>query len=1014
MARRARELAVPLTVVAVMVAAVVWFATGTHRAALIDVRDGVVVILEVVGLLLLLGLISGLLVWLCQPLGVSVENCSDNAQLDGDVLARTLTGELRRIKAVHEGQDTQSARHPPAPLLTLMPVVHSRRDRIADSILVPTAPSRLAGAVVAIGSIDVAGTSLPLGALLTALKQAWPLRPSGPAVTARLFQEGDAVRLTVHLQPARRRPSLDFATTACGDTVTAAVGQAVRTSAARVAHALSPRPETIAWQDFERLTTALESYQEFQATKDKAPLRTAAALAHTIRSQDDHRRNARALIYNLGAACLEARDLENAELLLRRARRADPDDAVIGNAFALALFEQRRFAEARDAFLAATKLDPATMWDSAGVPGLSAHPWNGLGNTYVELAEYPKAIEAYRRGIELCPGEPYLHNGLGNAYLQQHLWEPAEEQYREASRLDPHSAYPWHGLGNLWIQRNQPGRARKCHEKALELDSTFAPAWNGLGEALARLDQPEQAVQAHRKAIGLRRDDPYTWRSLAGTYLLQDRIPEAFEALETAKGIDDQASYVWRGFGDAYLRAGSPREAKDAYRKALDLNPRDAAAWDGLARTTGADGDGDIEERLRAFEHAAEENPREPFAWNQVGEAYYQAGAVHKSVEAHERALALDPGNSFALDGLGKAYLMLGEVDAALDAHERARASNAGDAYASHSIGAILLRRGDYAGALREHRRAVHDGPGEAFAWNGLGDACERLRRYDDAAGHYRTALGIHPDNAYAHNGLARIAVTRGDYASAVDSAARATRLAPHSDLGFVTLGDAWLGQGAYDKAVEAYREGTVQSRLGTESWDGLGRAYSWLGDYANAGYAYEQGLEADPEHWRLLLGRADVVLGKEIACGRDSAFEEIAKLYDDSVRAAPSLALAARVRLAVLAHHQGDTVTCRRHAAEALAGFAHCWAVRPHPDADLHELAALAHLLGGRDADGLGMLRQALADLRGGARLDSVRTGLHRLVRADLPGVEAYRALLAESPAWRNGQIAPAPLASP
>ncbi|MEU7873917.1 tetratricopeptide repeat protein [Dactylosporangium sp. NPDC049140] len=954
------RLAVPVLLIIAAGAAVAWFADERRRAVLVQVRESGLVVLEVAGVLLLLVLAVGLIVWLGRPPGITFDSSLDGADLDGTALARALAGELHRVRSVHEVQGELKIQDSSRP-----PVVLNRRDTVADSVLTPAAPARLADAVVGIGSVELAGATLPVGSLLAALRHVWPLRRSGPSISGQVFRQGRALRLTVQLRPGRRAAPVDFSVLTICDDVRAGRDELLRTAAARIAHTLSPGAAGITWQGFARLTRALEQYQEYDETADPAVLESAVLAARGIPARDEHSRDVRALVYNLGVACLAARDLRNAQRLLERAHVADPADAVIRNALAVTYFEQRRFAEARAAFEEARGLVPSALWDGADVEGVAAHPWNGLGNTYVELADYTSAIQVYQEAIERWPAAAYLYNGLGNAYLQQHQWDEAERAYRAAVERDPDSAYPLHGLGNLRARRGRFEEAEEYHEQALERDPAFAHAWNGLGEALAGRGRHVEALDKHRRAVELRPDDPYTWCSLGLTHLRHGDVADALEALHRARDLDERAAYVRRGLGDAYLRLGSWDEARDAYREAVDANPADAAAWDGLARATGAQGKGDLKRQVALFEKAAEANPTEPFGWNQLGDACYRAGLLAESVEAHLAALELDPKNSFAQDGLGKAHLGLGNFDAAERAHREAEKINPRDAYAPHGVAAVHLARGEFEAALEENRRAIVIEPRADFAWNGLGDAAERLRRYDEAEMSFRTTLEISPDNAYAHTGLARVALARGRAAEALATCARAATLPPPTAFAYITLGDAHAVLGEHDRAIEAYREGLVLDQRRIDGWAGLGHSYVWLGDFVNALGAFDQGLEVRPEHWRLLLGRGDVLLRKEAEREDVGDFGPARALYEAAVRAQPDAALAPQVRLAALAVRAGDLDAARRHAGHAQRAFQRCWDLRRHSDADLGELRTLATMLAGPPEEARQGLRRLL---RGGA----------------------------------------------
>ncbi|GAA0463253.1 hypothetical protein Ade02nite_29970 [Paractinoplanes deccanensis] len=960
-----------------------------RRDGLRQFRDAALALLQFGGILLLLFLAAGLIVWMSQPMGMAFENATGDQQLDGAPLAQSIAGELQRIEAVHAAGARPPEHRAAARSVSLQPAVLSRRETMAPSVRTPLAPSGRADAVAAIGTVDVAGASLPLGSMLLAVKQLWPLPRSGPAIIGRLYRRDDTLTLTVHVRRSRKATPHEFTLTEPWDDAWQSYNKLVAAAASHIAYELTPGDKGLSNAGFAHLTRALEHYHDFQRHDEPESLRAAVDEAGRIPPADERQPDVRGLVYNLGVCCLQARDLGSAQALLLRARRSDPLDAIICNAVGMLCFEQRRFAEAEEMLRLATQLRPSELWDRPSREECAFAPWNWLGNTYVELADYVKAIEAYGKAAERKVS-PAPHTGLGNAYLQQHRWDDAERAYGRALLIDATSAHARCGLGNLEARRGRYQKAFDHYNEALRHDGSFAQAWNGLGEVQAALGRYREAVGSHERALELRPDDPYTLSSLGDTYRRQGDLDRAREVLERALHIDNCAAYVWRNLGELHLDRHSADEALDAFDKAVRSNPRDAVAWDGRARAARILDDGGELERESLWQ-AAEENPMEPWGWNQLGDAYRRARMFQESLHAHERALSRDPDNSYALDGIGKALLALGDLDLARKMHEAALKINPADAYAPHGIADVLAARGDYAASIAENERALRIDERATYARNSIGDAYERLRDYSEAARHFHMTLDQAGDDAaavaYALDGLARVALAEGRHAQALEAAQEAHERQPKLASPLVTLGSIYLAQAAYGEAVKAYREALVRDEAAAGAWDGLGRAYVWQGDFATAAETYRKAMSACRDDGRLSLGAADVELRKVVAGSEGGSLDEAVKGYEAAMRLEPALSMVARVRLAVVAAHRGEPETARHYAEQAVGDFGDCWLRQPVADHDLWDLRALALLIGG-DPEGAARDREkAEAALPEGGRFDSVRVGVD-----DLLGAQAVR----------------------
>lgn len=985
---------IPVVLVSLVWLLIFWFADRRHRGGLISLRDAGLVILELAGILLVLILVIALLTWLCQPMGIVLrefENTTPEKDFDGRAIARAMTGELERVKAVHAAQHEPGQRDWALPTFVL-----SRRDRLAGSVLAPEVRSVTAEKLAAIGVVEVGPASVPVGQMLVALKEVWPLRRSGPVVTGRLSRHGASLRLAIWVTRSGRAGPLDFSVLSREGSSGQAFSDVVWRAAVRLAFELSSEARTLTPEGFEALSDSLEDYQLFLRSTDREKLTSSASHADRISRSDRSSPDVQALFYNLGVSHLRARELPSAQGLFRQLQELDPDNPVFLNALGVAYFEQRDFRSAKETFRRATELDPTRAVQRFGTADFQvnfpAFPWNGLGNTHVELAEYAEAITCYLRAIELDPDAAYAHNGLGNTYLLQDQHAEAEAEYDAAIASDPKSPYPWHGRGNLHARKEEWQEALRDHAKALRLDPSFAHALNGLGEANTHLGRPGEAVARHREAITLRPDDPYTHRSLGDTYLNLGEFDEALEELTKARRMDEQSPYVHKSLGDLYRRMGMPSEAREAYQRALALNPRDSRAWDGLGQAIRYLDDALPDERIETFTKARDINPGEPFTWDQLGEALFSAGRYRESITAHKGALALEWSNSFALDGLAKSHLKLGHHEAAKMFHRYAAQVNPADEYAYHGIAAALLAQGDFEGALRESCLARDVANDKAYVWNGLGDAQERLRRYDDAHDSYRRAIDLEPRNAYAQAGLARVALERADRAEAGECVRRALGQQREDPTVLTAIGEIESRLGQDVASAEHFRRSVVLDPRSTEAWDGLGKTYVWLGDYAAAVDAYQQAPRNRRTEWRLLLGKADVFSCRRSASQDTGGFLDEAELYARSARSAPGTSIAAHVRLGVIAilTGKGDP---KSEASSALHAFDRAWSQRTHADADLQELKAMALLLLGRREESLAALAEALTRLPSVGRFESDRIGLYRLLNDELlPGSQLYQ----------------------
>ena len=92
------------------------------------------------------------------------------------------------------------------------------------------------------------------------------------------------------------------------------------------------------------------------------------------------------------------------------------------------------------------------------------------GKSLVNSKDYPGAIEAFNRAIEIEPSYAPAFHGRGVAFARQGDMERALADFDEAIRLDPAHARAYLDRGKIHQQKGDAAKALSDRQKALELD----------------------------------------------------------------------------------------------------------------------------------------------------------------------------------------------------------------------------------------------------------------------------------------------------------------------------------------------------------------------------------------------------------------------------------------------------------------------------------------------------------------------------------------------------------------
>ncbi len=214
-------------------------------------------------------------------------------------------------------------------------------------------------------------------------------------------------------------------------------------------------------------------------------------------------------------------------------------------------FKRQSFDDAISAYNRAIQLDPAFGW-----------PYSNLALTYLIQGQYAEAILLYQKSIELLKvdkDKSVSWNGIGNVYRYLNDYPNAVAAYQKAAELDPETAGMRDGADSFQVIQ----------------DAESTEMWNDLGELFFKTGFPEEAIQAFNKAIELEPESGAAYNNLGYVLVSRGQFTEAIplyqKSLELFRGSEDQ-SLVWNRLGNAYRKLNDYDNAMKAYQQAAKLS----------------------------------------------------------------------------------------------------------------------------------------------------------------------------------------------------------------------------------------------------------------------------------------------------------------------------------------------------------------------------------------------------------------------------------------------------------
>ncbi|MFQ5673156.1 MAG: tetratricopeptide repeat protein [Nitrospinales bacterium] len=423
----------------------------------------------------------------------------------------------------------------------------------------------------------------------------------------------------------------------------------------------------------------------------------------------------------LGNAYLELGKYYQAIEAYKKALRINPEDAETYLYLGIGYYKIDWFAEA------IAELQQALSLNING----SAHIYLGL--IYRAMDADPKPVkeglrisvkgdyaEDEKRAVLKNPNDPDAHHTLGNSYLVLGWYPKAIKQYQEVLRLDPNKDVVHYRLGIVYKKLAQYQKAIKEFEYALKAHPKDAWANYNIGQSYAALDRHQDAISAFEKALAIKPKDPnihislglaykrYAMRvhpdipddniALGKIFLDLRRYSEAVTEFETALQFDPKNSDTHYQLALAYRGAqheggsqtsnrskrlsqaqGYDKPVKEArnkekalleFHKSLRLAPDTALTHTQLGKTyLSMNRDS---EAIEEFKEVIRIKPNDANSYFTLGHAYKVLNRYREAIKFLRKAIKLDPKFSDAHFSLGEIYRVTGQPDQSNAAFEAA------------------------------------------------------------------------------------------------------------------------------------------------------------------------------------------------------------------------------------------------------------------------------------------------------------------------------------------------------
>ncbi|MCP2605807.1 tetratricopeptide repeat protein [Candidatus Aminicenantes bacterium AC-335-O07] len=245
-------------------------------------------------------------------------------------------------------------------------------------------------------------------------------------------------------------------------------------------------------------------------------------------------------------------------------------------------------------------------------PGPAWTAYSKLGEVYIKLQQYDKAVTAFEEVIKSTPNDIRANYNLAYAYDMCGETEKAVDIYRKLINLTPDQAetyynrifrvydkkgdfnkalevgmelvnrYPdkaiyYYYVGIEHFKLGNNDKAIEFFNKTIELDPNYAPAYYNSGLVYFRLKRFDRAAEVFEKFLELQPDNADACYNLGSAYLQIKQYEKALKPLQKAVKLRPNFALAHYNLAITYYLLKDQLSANEEYKILLNLDPNLAA-----------------------------------------------------------------------------------------------------------------------------------------------------------------------------------------------------------------------------------------------------------------------------------------------------------------------------------------------------------------------------------------------------------------------------------------------------
>ena len=523
------------------------------------------------------------------------------------------------------------------------------------------------------------------------------------------------------------------------------------------------------------------------------------------------------------------------------------------------------------------------------------------GMAFEENGEMERALEAYRKVLNVDPGQSELASRVAGLLIQQDDFPQAIDVLKDAIKANPKNAEPYQQLAFIYTRYlKRTDQAIDYANRAIALNPGDVEGYQRLVEIELAAGQERRAIEALDRALKVQSTDPNFWIRLGKLYVAilfksdsqpkPDELKKTNEIFKRAAENSGDDPGILKDVADYYAASQQLKEAIPLYLRVLELQPDDANAREKLA--TGFVLTNQRDKAVEMLEQIIKEHPEKYQPYDLLAQVLdeearslqranriEEAKAKFAKVAAnYEQSLLINPNHAGTYVRLAELLLgALRDPDRAVKLLGEARRRFPGAPEIVYYLGIAQREAKQSQQAVATFEEALHEAQLEEdddfvnakFYFN-YGAAAEQAGLYNKAGDLLRKSIALDPENsAEASNYLGYMWADHNmNLEEAETMIRRALQSEPNNASYRDSLGWVEFRKGQFDRALDdLLRAAKTAEREDPVVFEHIGDTYLKLNRTREALEAWQKALSLDPKNKNLAdkIQAAKKMIGKDL-----------------------------------------------------------------------------------------------------------------------------------------------------